>query len=1498
MPIGNSRMQHTGKGNVSQRIARAAAALPVTVCLAALALPAHAADINVTAGTFEVDDPGDVGANRVIVDNTADEDATLKINSGVTVGAGDFVLNNGGALINEGTIQRSGSGVNGVFGDVGMAYATNREGGTITVDDIGMWMKVDGTVLNTGEGTGINGRIGIVVNGDADVTNEIGAEINAGTGAGLYLNNGTVTNRSGATIASDGAEGVRMSGTGNVTNTGEESSISGDTFGVTIFGAGEVYNLDGASISGGEAIRIGGLGTVENEGTITSDNGSSAGVTLMGGGTLTNRATGQIVGYRGIFADDTAAIDNTGSIEGDGNDGISAMVPGSSLTNHDGGTIVGEEIGAAIGGDITNTGTGSKISGSYIGAQTQGGATLRNENGAEIEGGGLGVEMYDGGDVHNTGGASIAATGATSSGVDVWIYGSVTNSGEGSSISGGNYAVTFNHYDVDSVFELTNSDKAAINGDYTGVAFFDTEGTVLNEEGAAITAKSYGIKFDNSTGAVTNQTGAAITSLFGSGIQMDSGGEINNKSGSTITGVVTGLILLGGDNYTITNTGAGSSITATGSDVVDEADSIYAEGPATITNSDGASISGTRFATWLKAGGGVTNEGEGTIISGGSTAILGSETTTVNNLDGALITGVANGVLFSKGGTVTNGAAAEIRGGAAIRNETETLIVTNSGAINGVHAGISTDSAATITNKLGGGISASDTDDGIGVYMNDGGTLSNESGATVFGGLRGVQASGVDITNAGEDSAITSDGAAVQTWEGGGSVTNTDGASMHGGEIGVLLDISTALENSGGASIIGENDSGVFSYNGGIVTNTGEGSAIGGGLTGVFLQGGTGTVLNEDGASISGGDGAIYLFEGGSVTNGAGSTLDGGVYGIYAEGGGTTVGNAGRISGDVVLSNAHDNHVTLYTGSSIDGNLYIDNRTTSTLVFDGAGDQLLSDAVTGTFAFGGILTKQGNGTWSIDKNLLATTTNVTAGGLVVGVDGHGTLIGDVNVSAGATLGGSGAVHGDVTVDGTITPGNSPGVLHVVGDYTQTTGSTYNAEIDTDSGLYDQILIDGAATIEPGAILDVTKTGGAPYVVGTQYVFIAATNGVTGSYNVTGDLYISPFLSLGDFYDPSTGYLEVIETQSLATAIAGTSPNQTALTGGLSPASPIYTALANLPTLAAVGAALPQMTGELHPSISGAMIDDSRYLRDTAAGRLRDAPCASATTPETGGEDGCGRERISIWSRITGAWTKNRNTEDAAAMNRSMAGMLFGADTMVHEVWRAGLIGGYDRSDYEMDNLGSSATSDNYHLGFYMGTPAGGAAIRLGGLRTWHDISASRAVAFPGVSEDLESDYRAITSQLFGEIGYRIHSGENELEPFVNVMRVDHRAGGFTETGGIAALTADGKRTGVTYSTAGVHTAASARLGDVPVSGKATFGFRHASGTTSPQTVFEIGGGTPFAIRGTAVPRNAAVIQADFDAAIAPGMSVGLSGTTQLGEGSASLGLSGALTIRF
>jgi fibronectin-binding autotransporter adhesin len=94
--------------------------------------------------------------------------------------------------------------------------------------------------------------------------------------------------------------------------------------------------------------------------------------------------------------------------------------------------------------------------------------------------------------------------------------------------------------------------------------------------------------------------------------------------------------------------------------------------------------------------------------------------------------------------------------------------------------------------------------------------------------------------------------------------------------------------------------------------------------------------------------------------------------------------NSGTINGQVALVGP-ENIVQLFTGSKITGNLTLaadDNN--SMLILDGAGQQLLSQAVLGTITNNGFLVKQGTGTWTVDRPLSAPLgTDILAGTLIV-----------------------------------------------------------------------------------------------------------------------------------------------------------------------------------------------------------------------------------------------------------------------------------------------------------------------------------------------------------------------------------------------------------------------------------------------------------------------------------------------------------------------------------
>jgi outer membrane autotransporter protein len=115
----------------------------------------------------------------------------------------------------------------------------------------------------------------------------------------------------------------------------------------------------------------------------------------------------------------------------------------------------------------------------------------------------------------------------------------------------------------------------------------------------------------------------------------------------------------------------------------------------------------------------------------------------------------------------------------------------------------------------------------------------------------------------------------------------------------------------------------------------------------------------------------------------------------------TMVVNSGTINGFVDLS-AGNVSVRLLTGSLITGSITINGSTPgAVLIFDGAGQQLLSQAVLGSVTNNGRLGKEGSGTWIVDVPLGAPLgTDILSGTLVVNA---ALSTGGVTIASQSTL---------------------------------------------------------------------------------------------------------------------------------------------------------------------------------------------------------------------------------------------------------------------------------------------------------------------------------------------------------------------------------------------------------------------------------------------------------------------------------------------------------------
>ena len=129
-------------------------------------------------------------------------------------------------------------------------------------------------------------------------------------------------------------------------------------------------------------------------------------------------------------------------------------------------------------------------------------------------------------------------------------------------------------------------------------------------------------------------------------------------------------------------------------------------------------------------------------------------------------------------------------------------------------------------------------------------------------------------------------------------------------------------------------------------------------------------------------------------------------------------------------SQAHS--ATLFTGSLITSNLNMSTNTAARLVLTGTGTQVYSAAVLGTTTLSGTLEKSGSGTWTLDRSFASVTgTTVDGGNLRLNATNAGTML----VQTLGTLSGTGRVTGVATIDGTLSPGQSPGLIAFGSDLT-------------------------------------------------------------------------------------------------------------------------------------------------------------------------------------------------------------------------------------------------------------------------------------------------------------------------------------------------------------------------------------------------------------------------------------------------------------------------------
>jgi len=556
------------------------------------------------------------------------------------------------------------------------------------------------------------------------------------------------------------------------------------------------------------------------------------------------------------------------------------------------------------------------------------------------------------------------------------------------------------------------------------------------------------------------------------------------------------------------------------------------------------------------------------------------------------------------------------------------------------------------------------------------------------------------------------------------------------------------------------------------------------------------------------------------------------------------------------------------------------------LVIDQAQDAALGNAISGS----GSLTKTGAGALELrgGSAAFAGNTQVASGTLAV----SGALGGALTVGSGARLSGTGTV-GTTTVQSgaTLAPGsgngNGLGTLNVAGSLTLASGSRYQINALGD-GQSDALRVSGAAALQGGNV-EVLASGA--WNPSTRYSIVTAGGGVSGQFGgvSTNMAFLEPLLS----YSPGSVTLRLQRNDVTFQDVAQT-PNQRAAAGGVAGlhTGPLYSAVVQL-NAADARSAFDALSGEAHASLKSAAIEDSRFVRDAGLARARTAFEPSGAAPEApaGAQGG-------VWAQAFDSWGSDDGDANASLTSRSARGLFLGADTRTGNDWRLGVLGGYSRSRLTLDNRASGVTGDTYHVGVYGGRQWGALGVRAGASYSAGKADTRRSIAFTGVNSLSTASYDVSTTQVFGELGWRLPTPNGAIEPFAGLAHVHLRTDAFSETGGLAALSAGKSSSDTTYSTLGVRATRSLDMAGVSGSLRGSVGWRHAYGDVKPSATLAFAGQNGFTTVGAAVAKNAIVLEGGIDFALQRNLTLGVSYVGQAGSNMNDHGIKASLLWKF
>ncbi|QDT15239.1 autotransporter domain-containing protein [Alienimonas californiensis] len=660
------------------------------------------------------------------------------------------------------------------------------------------------------------------------------------------------------------------------------------------------------------------------------------------------------------------------------------------------------------------------------------------------------------------------------------------------------------------------------------------------------------------------------------------------------------------------------------------------------------------------------------------------------------------------------------------------------------------------------------------------GTLLNYNGTTLHGGELLVSGNGfLEGTEVRNGATLTVSGTART----GDDVTSTDAfydlEVQAGGTAAVTATgtlVTDDFDTAGTATVA---DGGTFNAATADVTGAGDWTvngtaAVTGAATvdaGELTVGATGAfdaaslALSGSGDATTSGDVDVV---GATTVDGAGSTLNVAAGAFDADSLALTDNAAASVTGTATLTGAAtvtDSTATVNAGGTL-----------------AAGSATLNSGLLDVLAGG--------------------TADVTGDALLDGgfarVNGD-LLAANVLLNQGGAIGGAGTVTGDFFAAGRIAPGNSPGVLTVVGNFTGASVAVYDIELQAAAAPvagvdYDRLAVNGAASVDGGTV-NVLPFGNSNYVFGSRYDFLTAAGGLTVQNRVD---VVDPLADVRFAQLIGPNSYALVTARDVPFATFGDTFNTRQVGAALDrvrndPAlAELRDALDTLPADADVRDAINQLSGEIYGTQLTAMNRSNLQFLDVVGSRGGAFPLVCGTCGA-----GPGRGGLQGWQETFGAGGQVEGDGNAFEAQLGTAGTAVGLSRIYggeSGCLAVDVFYGYESTTVRVPDARSTLTDESHRVGGSLRASAGRVYGRLTGFSGGFDGESRRAFVvdnplFP-LSNQTRGEYDGSLSAGDAEVGALTGSEVAYLMPIAGVRVVRTHRGGFAEDGGISALAVD------------------------------------------------------------------------------------------------------------